>query len=127
MSDDPIYASGLEVRRDVLGADYVDRSIAGADDFNAELQRIVTTYCWGEIWTRPGLTRRERSLMNLCMITALNRPHELGLHVRGALNNGLSKDDIREALLQATIYCGVPAGVDGFRIARDVFSKMESE
>lgn len=123
MSPD-LYAQGLQTRRDVLGADYVDAAIAGADDFNRPLQELVTQYCWGEVWNRPGLDRRTRSLLNLAMLTALNRPHELKLHVKGALNNGVTKDEIREVLLQAGIYCGVPAAVDGFRTAREVFAEL---
>ena len=115
---------GLEVRREVLGAEYVDKAIASADDFNRPLQELVTEYCWGAVWTRPGLDRRTRSIINLAMLTALNRPHEIKLHVRGAINNGLSKDDIREVFLQTAIYCGVPAAIDSFRVAREVFKEM---
>lgn len=120
MGDSAIYERGLGIRREVLGADHVDRSMNDATDFNREFQQLVTQYCWGEIWGRDGLSRRERSLMNLAMLSALNRPHELKLHVKGALNNGLTPDDIKEALLQVMIYCGVPAAIEGFRIARDV-------
>ncbi|WP_029352694.1 carboxymuconolactone decarboxylase family protein [Bosea sp. 117] len=120
MSNDSLFDIGLKNRREVLGADYVDNSIKNADSFNTEFQKLVTEYCWGEIWSRDGLTRRERSLINLAMISALNRPHELKLHVQGALNNGLSREDIKEVLLQVMIYCGVPAAVDAFRIAREV-------
>lgn len=119
-----MFEKGLKVRREVLGAEYVDKAIANADDFNRPLQELVTSYCWGEIWNRPGLDRRTRSMLNLAMLTALNRPHEVKLHVRGAINNGLTKDDIREVLLQAGIYCGVPAAIDSFRIAREVFTEM---
>ncbi|GGE51519.1 4-carboxymuconolactone decarboxylase [Agaricicola taiwanensis] len=115
-----MYDAGLKNRREVLGADYVDNSIGNADSFNSEFQELVTRYCWGEVWSREGLTRRERSLINLGMISALNRPHELKLHVKGALNNGLTRDDIKEVLLQVMIYCGVPAAVDSFRVAREV-------
>jgi len=87
------------------------------------MQELVTQYCWGEVWNRPGLDRRTRSLLNLAMLAALNRPHELKLHVRGALNNGVTKDEVREALLQAAIYCGVPAAIDGFRVAREAFKE----
>jgi 4-carboxymuconolactone decarboxylase len=117
------FARGLEVRRAVLGAEYVDASIAGADHFTAPLQELVTEYCWGEVWTRPTLSRKTRSLLNLAMLTALNRPHELRLHTRGALANGCSWQEIQEALLQATIYAGVPAGVDAFRVAREVLEE----
>jgi 4-carboxymuconolactone decarboxylase len=119
-----MFEKGLKVRREVLGAEYVDKAIASADDFNRPLQELVTSYCWGEIWNRPGLDRRTRSMLNLAMLTALNRPHEVKLHVRGAINNGLTKDEIREVLLQAGIYCGVPAAIDSFRIAREVFAEM---
>jgi len=119
-----MFDKGLKVRREVLGAEYVDKAIASADDFNRPLQELVTSYCWGEIWNRPGLDRRTRSMLNLAMLTALNRPHEVKLHVRGAINNGVTKDDIREVLLQAGIYCGVPAAIDSFRIAREVFTEM---
>ena len=118
-----LFDAGLKVRREVLGAEYVDKSIAGADDFNRPLQELVTEYCWGSVWTRPGLPRKTRSLLNLAMLTALNRPHEVELHVRGALNNGVSKDEIMEVFLQAAIYCGVPAAIDSFRIARKVLAE----
>ena len=123
MNED-LFQQGLQTRREVLGAAYVDASIAGADDFNRPMQELVTQYCWGDVWNRPGLDRRTRSLLNLAMLTALNRPHELKLHVRGALNNGVTKDEIREVFLQAAIYCGVPAGIDAFRQAREVFKEM---
>ncbi|MDL1861100.1 4-carboxymuconolactone decarboxylase [Betaproteobacteria bacterium PRO7] len=119
-----LFDKGLQTRREVLGAEYVDASIRNADDFNRPMQELVTQYCWGDVWNRPGLDRRTRSLLNLAMLTALNRPHELKLHVRGALNNGVTKDEIREVLLQAAIYCGVPAAIDGFRVAREVFEEI---
>lgn len=122
---DDVYEKGLEIRRAVVGRDYVDRSLAEADDFTGPLQDLVTRYCWGEIWSRPGLERGERSLINLAMIAALNRPHELKLHVRGALNNGLSREQIREVFLQVAIYCGVPASLDAFRIAKEVFAEAD--
>lgn len=127
MDQQALYEKGLNVRKAVLGEAHVERSLAKADSFDGDLQDIVTKYCWGEVWTRPGLSLRERSLMNLCMITALNRPNELKLHVRGAVNNGLSREDIREALLQAMIYCGVPAGIDSFRIAREELANIDAE
>ncbi|MOA18316.1 Carboxymuconolactone decarboxylase family protein [compost metagenome] len=107
-----------------MGGAYVDSSIAKATDFNWPVQELVTEYCWDAIWNRPGLDRRTRSFLNLGMISALNRPHELKLHVRGAINNGLSKEEIREVLLQVAIYCGVPASIDGFRLAQEVFDDM---
>lgn len=116
-----LFDQGLKTRREVLGADYVDRAIAGADDFSRPMQELVTQYCWGDVWNRPGLDRRTRSLLNLAMLGALNRPHELELHVRGALNNGVTKEEIAEVFLQLAVYCGVPAGVDAFRTARRVF------
>jgi 4-carboxymuconolactone decarboxylase len=119
-----LFDQGHKTRRDVLGAEYVDAAIASADDFNRPMQELVTQYCWGDIWNRPGLDRRTRSLLNLAMLTALNRPHELKLHVKGALRNGVTKDEIREVLLQTAIYCGVPAASDSFRCAREVFKDM---
>ena len=123
MSSDK-YTKGLKIRRAVLGAKYVDNAIKTADDFNRPMQELVTEYCWGTIWTRDGLSRKTRSLLNLAMITALNRPHELKAHVLGALNNGCSKDEIMETFLQTAVYCGVPAAIDSFRIARTVFAEM---
>lgn len=120
-----MYEEGLAVRRAVLGADYVDKAVGEANDFTGPLQEVVTEYCWGKIWTRPGLSRKTRSLINLAMLTALNRPHELKAHVRGALNNGCTKEEIMETLLQATIYCGVPAGVASFRIAKEALEEFE--
>lgn len=119
-----LFDKGLAVRREVLGAEYVDKSIASADDFNRPMQELVTEYCWGEIWNRPGLDRKTRSIINLSMLTALNRPHEIKLHVLGALNNGLTQAEISEIFLQAAIYCGVPAAIDSFRIAREVFKEQ---
>ncbi|HET7825786.1 MAG TPA: 4-carboxymuconolactone decarboxylase [Anaeromyxobacter sp.] len=120
--DKKTFDKGLEIRRAVLGSDYVDKAIANADDFNRPLQELVTQYCWGEIWGREELDRRTRSLINLAMISALNRPHELKIHVRGALRNGVTKTEIREVLLQVAIYAGVPAAVDSFRVAREAFA-----
>lgn len=118
----PQFQRGLQVRREVLGADYVDPSVQNVDDFMVPLQKLITEYCWGEIWTRPGLDRRTRSFINLAMIAALNRPNELRLHLLGALNNGLTPHEIREVLLQVTIYCGVPAGLDAMKLAREVLA-----
>lgn len=118
------FEKGLKVRREVLGAAHVDASLSSADSFNMPMQELVTEYCWGEVWNRPGLDRRTRSLLNLAMITALNRPHELKLHVRGAINNGLTKAEIAEVFLQAAIYCGVPAAIDSFRVAKEAFKEM---
>jgi 4-carboxymuconolactone decarboxylase len=119
-----LFDRGLTTRREVLGADYVDASIRNADDFSMAMQELTTQYCWGDIWNRPGLDRRTRSFLNLAMLTALNRPHELKLHVRAAITNGVTKDEIKEVLLQAAVYCGVPAGIDSFRVAREAFKDM---
>ena len=118
-----LFEKGLKTRREVLGAAYVDKAIANADDFNRDMQELVTQYCWGDVWNRPGLDKKTRSIINLAMLTALNRPHELKLHVRGALNNGLTKDEIKEIFLQTAIYCGVPAAIDSFRNAKEVFAE----
>jgi len=119
-----LFDKGLAMRRQVLGTEYVDASIKNATDFNIDMQELVTQYCWGDVWNRPGLERKTRSFLNLAMITALNRPHELKLHVRGAINNGLTKDEIKEVFLQVAIYCGVPAAIDSFRVASEVFKEM---
>jgi 4-carboxymuconolactone decarboxylase len=116
---------GLKLRKQVLGADYVERSMAGADEFSMPMQELSTEYCWGYVWTRPGLKLRERSLINIAMISALNRPHELKLHVKAALNNGVTRDEIREVLLQVAVYCGIPAGIDSVRIAREAFAEID--
>lgn len=118
MTDD-LFERGLAARKAVLGSEYVERSLAQADEFTRPLQELVTEYCWGAIWTREGLPRKTRSLLNLAMLTALNRQHELKLHVMGALRNGCTEQEIQEALLQATIYAGVPAGVEAFRTAHE--------
>ena len=118
------FDKGLQTRREVLGADYVDNAIKNADDFNMPMQDLVTEYCWNEIWNRPGLDRKTRSIINLAMLTALNHPHELKLHVRGAINNGLTKEEIREVFMQTAIYCGVPAAIDSFRNAKEMFKEM---
>ena len=118
-----VYDKGLAIRREVLGAEYVDNAIKNADAFNKPLQELVTEYCWGAVWGRPGLPKKTRSMLNLAMLTALNRPHELKLHVRGALKNGVSREEITEVLLQAAIYCGVPAAVDAFRTAREALKE----
>jgi 4-carboxymuconolactone decarboxylase len=122
--DKEMFEKGLSIRRAVLGAEYVDKAIATANDFNRPLQELVTQYCWGEIWGRPGLDRKTRSLLNLAMISALNRPHEVKMHIKGALNNGVTKDEIKEVFLQVAIYCGVPAAVDSFRLAKEVFEEL---
>lgn len=121
-----LFDRGLATRRQVLGSEHVDASIKNATDFNIDMQELVTQYCWGDVWNRPGLERKTRSFLNLAMLAALNRPHELKLHVRGALNNGLSKDEIKEVFLQVAIYCGVPAAIDSFRVASEVFKELNA-
>ena len=121
-----LFDRGLEVRRAVLGADYVDNSLKSANDFMMAFQNITTEWCWGYAWTRSGLDRKTRSLINLAMLTALNRSPEVKLHVRGALNNGLTQAEIMEVFLQTAIYCGMPAALDSFRIAREVFNEKKA-
>ncbi|MCX5515424.1 4-carboxymuconolactone decarboxylase [Kaistia algarum] len=120
----PTFDKGLEIRKSVLGAEFVEKSFAAADDFNRPMQELVTEYCWGAVWGRETLDKKTRSMLNLAMISALNRPHELKMHVKGALKNGVTKDEIREVFLQVAIYAGVPAGVDSFRIAREAFQEV---
>ena len=122
---DDLYAQGLKIRRAVLGDEYVDKALENIDDFNREFQKLVTEYCWGATWGRPGLDRKQRSLNNLCLLAALNRPHEFEAHFRGALRNGCSLEELRETLLQIAIYAGIPAGVDAFRIARKVLGEQK--
>lgn len=116
---------GLEIRKAVLGREFVEKSYSSADDFNRPLQDLVTEYCWGAVWGREELPRKTRSMLNLAMLSALNRPHELKMHIRGALTNGVSREEIREILLQVAIYCGVPAAVDAFRTAREVLAEID--
>ncbi|MET3893031.1 4-carboxymuconolactone decarboxylase [Bosea sp. OAE506] len=120
MSHSDQFNKGLEVRRKVLGTDYVDGSLAKADDFMMAFQNITTEWCWGYAWTRPGLEHKTRSMLNLAMLTALGKPAELKLHVKGALANGVTVDEIKEILLHATVYCGIPAGLDAFKAAHEV-------
>jgi 4-carboxymuconolactone decarboxylase len=122
---DERFQAGLQMRRKVLGAAHVERSLANSTEFAKPMQELVTEYCWGEVWTRPGLSLRERSLLNLGMLTALNRGEELKLHVRGALNNGCTREEIQEVFLQAAIYCGVPAALSSFRIAEAAIDEYE--
>ena len=124
MNDD-LFETGLGIRKSVLGKEFVEKSIASADDFNMPMQRLTTEYCWGAVWGRDGLPKKTRSMLNLAMLSALNRPHELKMHLGGALRNGVTKDEIREVLLQVAIYCGIPAGVDAFRVARETFAELE--
>ncbi len=119
-----MWDKGLKLRREVLGAEYVDKSVANANDFTQAFQEITTEWCWGYAWSRPGLDKKTRSMLNLAMLTALNRAPELKLHVRGAITNGVSVDEIREILVHATIYCGVPAGLDAFKAANEVLTEM---
>lgn len=122
-SNPETFDKGLATRREVLGDAYVDAALKNVTDFNIELQEWVTQCAWGEIWTRPGLDRRTRSMLNLAMLTALNRPHELKTHLQGALNNGVTVDEIKEVLLQTAVYCGAPAAIDAFRIASQVVAE----
>ncbi len=119
-----LYERGLEIRKEVLGEAYVENAISNADDFNREFQTMVTEFCWGGIWGREGLSKQQRSINNLCMLAALNRPHEFEIHFRGALTNGCSLEMLREVLMQIAVYCGIPAGVDAFRIARKVLAEQ---
>lgn len=120
------YEAGLEVRKSVLGAEHVEKSLAAVSDFSRPIQELVTEYCWGAIWTREGVDRKTRSLLNLAILTALNRSHELGVHVKGAINNGVTEEEIQEVLLQAAIYVGVPAALESFRVAERVLGEMKS-
>lgn len=122
-----MFDKGMQIRREVLGDAYVDRAVANMNEFNKPLQELVTQYCWGEVWGREGLSKRDRSMINLAMIGILNRQHELKAHIRGAINNGLSKDEIAEVLLQVGIYGGIPAAVDSFRTANDAFADLDAE
>ena len=121
---DESYQEGLQIRREVLGTAHVDRSIAEVSDFVRPVQELVTEYCWGMVWSRDGLPRQTRSLLNIVMLTALNRSHELGLHIRGALTNGVTAEEIQEALLQAAIYVGVPAALESFRVADGILKEQ---
>ncbi|BCB75726.1 carboxymuconolactone decarboxylase family protein [Phytohabitans flavus] len=128
MSDDESRRErGMRVRREVLGDSHVDRSMANATDFTRVVQEYVTASCWGDVWTRPGLDRRTRSLLNLAMLTALNRPHEFSVHVRGAFRNGCTQDEIQEVLLQTAAYCGAPAALESFRLAQQVIEQLREE
>ena len=123
---DAMYEKGLAIRKQVLGTEYVEKSLSQADDFGRPMQQLVTQYCWGEVWGDTSLSRRDRSLINIAMLSLLNRPHELKLHVKGALTNGASREEIRAVLLQVAIYGGVPAGVDGFRNAKEAIADYEA-
>lgn len=119
------YVAGDRVRREVNGDAVVDRILANADDFSMPIQDLVTEYCWGAVWARPDLDRRSRSILNIGMLAALNRPDELAGHLRGALNNGVSKAEIRECLLQVAVYAGMPAGMSAFKVAKTVFADLD--
>ena len=121
------YERGLQVRREVLGDAHVERSLAQVSEFSRPIQEMVTEYCWGEVWSRDGLPRATRSLLNIAMLTALNRGHELGVHVRGAVNNGVTEAEIQEVLMQTAIYVGVPAALESFRIAEGVLKEMRAQ
>jgi 4-carboxymuconolactone decarboxylase len=125
--DQDMHARGLKNRKEVLGEAHVERSFATADDFSRPYQDLITEYCWGAVWDRPGLSRKTRSLLNIAMLTALNREDEFKLHVRAAFRNGVTRDEIREVLLQTAIYCGVPAANSAFKQAREVFAAMDKE
>jgi 4-carboxymuconolactone decarboxylase len=115
---------GLEMRRQVLGAEHVDRSMANVSPFGRPAQELVTEFCWGAVWTRPGLEPKTRSLINLAMLSALNRSHELAVHVKGAVNNGCTVEEIQEVLLQTMVYCGAPASLEAFRVAEQVLTEL---
>lgn len=121
-----VFERGLELRKAVLGADYVEKSLHAADDFNRDFQNLVTEYCWGAGWGRSSLSLRDKSLLNLVMLGTLNRSSEFKLHLKGALTNGCTKDEIKDTLMQLAIYSGIPAGVEAFRLAREVFAETES-
>jgi 4-carboxymuconolactone decarboxylase len=125
--DKATFELGREIRSSVLGKEFVDAAFKAADDFNMPMQELVTEYCWGAVWGRPGLDKKQRSMLNLAMISCLNRPHELRLHIAGALKNGVTRDEIREVFMQVAIYAGVPAGVDSFRAAKEVFAQIDGK
>lgn len=125
MDDQARFAAGMGVRRAVLGDEHVDKAQASADQFSAEFQDLITRYAWGEIWTRPGLARATRSLLVIAILVALNRGEELRLHIRASINNGVTREEIKEVLLQCAIYCGVPAANSAFHIAQSVFDELD--
>ena len=124
--NEELFDRGLKIRREVLCAEYVDASLENADGLTLPMQRLTTEFCWGEVWARPGLDRRTRSFLNLAMLTALDRPHELAVHVRGALNNGLTREEIGEVFLQAAVYCGLPAAMAAVRVAKQIFDELDA-
>lgn len=123
--DKATHDKGLQIRKEVLGETYVANALKNSDDFNKPFQEMVTEYCWGAIWGREGLPRKTRSMLNLAMISILNRPHELRAHIKGAITNGVTREEIREVLMQVACYAGIPASVDSFRIAREVFAELD--
>jgi len=123
LSSESLNSTGTRIRREVLGNEHVDKSLKNANEIGLPLQQLATEFCWGTIWARPGLDRKTRSLLNLVMLTALNRPAELGVHILGAVNNGATQEEILEALLQTCVYCGFPAAMDAFRVARAAFEE----
>lgn len=127
MNSKELFDQGMAVRRAVNGDAVIDQSMKNADEFSMPMQELVTEFCWGAIWTRPDLDRRSRSILNIGMLAALNRPEELAGHIRGGLTNGLTKAEIRECLLQVAVYCGMPAGLGAFKVARQVFADLPPE
>ena len=125
--DKDLLARGLQVRQEVLGKDYVENAMKTATDFNRPFQEFISEYCWGAVWTSDGLPRKTRSMLNLAMLTALGKNQELKLHIKGALTNGVTRDEIREIFIQAAVYCGVPAGVEAFRCAKEVFADLDAK
>jgi len=121
--NDEMFEKGLKIRKEVLGAEYVEKSLANADDFTSPMQRLVSEYCWGAVWGREELPKKTRSMLNIAMLAVLNRPNEFKLHIRGALRNGVTKEEIREILLQVAIYAGVPAAIDSFKNAKEILEK----
>jgi 4-carboxymuconolactone decarboxylase len=126
MDENATFKAGMAVRRKVLGDKYVDGALSRVNEFNEPLQQYVTEHAWGAVWTRDGLPLKTRSMINLAMLTAINRPHELKIHIRGALNNGVTKEEMREIFLQAAVYCGAPSALDSFRIAQEVFDEPKA-
>ena len=125
LPDTKKFKDGLKTRKEVLGEDYVNKSLSNADDFTMDIQKLATEYCWDEIWNRPGLDRRSRSLLNLGMIAAMNKPQELKAHIKGAITNGVTKDELKEVFLQVAIYCGLPVALENFRLAQEVFKEND--
>lgn len=120
-----LYDRGMKIRREVLGAEYVEKSVASADDFQRHFQEYVTKHCWGAVWTRPGLPKKTRSMLNLAMLAATNRSNELKLHLKGAVNNGVTKEEMAEIFLQVGVYCGAPAALESFKVAKEVFTELK--